>query len=47
MSPDKGTSLALVPRMLAQAEIFTGERTALRYLLDPIVDSFYRALKEK
>jgi HlyD family secretion protein/epimerase transport system membrane fusion protein len=39
--------MALVPGMLAQAEIITGERTALRYLLDPIVDSFYRALKEK
>lgn len=39
--------LALVPGMLAQVEIVTGERTALRYLLDPAIDSIYRAMKEK
>lgn len=39
--------MALLPGMLAQTEIVTGERTALRYLLDPIVDSFYRGMKEK
>lgn len=39
--------LALVPGMLAQVEIVTGERTALRYLLDPVIDSIYRAMKEK
>jgi HlyD family secretion protein len=37
----------LVPGMLAQVEIVTGERTALRYLLDPVIDSFGRAMKEK
>lgn len=37
----------LVPGMLAQVEIVTGERSALRYLLDPVIDSFGRAMKEK
>ena len=39
--------MSLVPGMLAQAEIVTGERSALRYLFDPVVDSFHRAMKEK
>lgn len=39
--------MQLVPGMLAQVDIVTGERTALRYLLDPITDSFRRAMKEK
>ena len=39
--------MVLVPGMLAQAEIVTGERTALRYLLDPMIDSFHRGMKEK
>lgn len=39
--------LALVPGMLAQVEIVTGERSALRYLFDPVIDSFHRAMKEK
>lgn len=38
---------ALVSGMLAQVEIVTGERSALRYLLDQVVDSFGRAMKEK
>jgi HlyD family type I secretion membrane fusion protein len=39
--------MTLVPGMLAQVEVVTGERTALRYILDPIIDSFHRAMKEK
>ena len=39
--------LALVPGMLAQVEIVTGERSALRYLFDPIINSVQRAFKEK
>ena len=44
---DSADRLALVPGMLAQVEIVTGERSALRYLLDPVIDSFHRAMKEK
>jgi HlyD family type I secretion membrane fusion protein len=39
--------MTLVPGMLAQVEVVTGERTALRYILDPVIDSFHRAMKEK
>lgn len=39
--------MTLIPGMLAQVEVVTGERTALRYLLDPVVDSMHRAMKEK
>lgn len=39
--------LALVPGMLAQVEIVTGERSMLRYLFDPIINSMQRAFKEK
>ncbi len=38
--------MTLVPGMLAQVEIVTGERSALRYLLDPVIESFHRAMKE-
>lgn len=37
----------LVPGMLAQVEIITGERSALRYLLDPLIESFQRSMKEE
>jgi HlyD family type I secretion membrane fusion protein len=39
--------MVLVPGMLAQVEIVTGERTALRYLVDPVIASLHRAMKEK
>jgi HlyD family type I secretion membrane fusion protein len=39
--------VALVPGMLAQVEIVTGERSALRYIFDPIINSMQRAFKEK
>jgi HlyD family type I secretion membrane fusion protein len=39
--------MTLVPGMLAQAEVVTGERSAFRYLIDPVVESFHRAMKEK
>lgn len=39
--------MTLVPGMLAQVEVVTGERSALRYLIDPVVESFHRAMKEK
>jgi len=38
---------ALTPGMLAQVEIVAGKRSALRYLLDPVVDSLGRAFKEQ
>lgn len=37
----------LYPGMPAQVFIIKGTRTFLRYLMDPITDSFYRAFKEK
>lgn len=37
----------LMPGMLAQVEVVTGERTAFRYIIDPVVESFHRAMKEK
>ncbi len=36
----------LIPGMLAQVEIAAGQRSAMRYLFDPIIDSFNRAFKE-
>ena len=36
----------LIPGMLAQVEIAAGERSAMRYLFDPILDSMRRAFKE-
>lgn len=36
----------LIPGMLAEVEIAAGQRSALRYLFDPIIDSFHRAFKE-
>ncbi len=34
------------PGMLAQVEIITGSRTVLRYLIDPVEESFHRSFKE-
>ena len=39
--------MTLAPGMQAQVEIVTGERSALRYLLDPVIESTHRAMKEK
>lgn len=39
--------MELHPGMLAQAEIVTGERNVLEYLIEPIVSSFQRAFKEE
>ena len=36
----------LTPGMLAQVEVVAGQRSALRYLFDPITDSIGRAFKE-
>lgn len=36
----------LIPGMLAQVEIAAGERSAMRYLFDPVLDSMRRAFKE-
>jgi HlyD family secretion protein len=38
--------MTLQPGMLAQVEIVTGRRSALRYLLDPLIDSSRRAFWE-
>lgn len=40
---DKGL---LTPGMLAQVYVISGSRSAIRYLIDPIIDSFGRAFKE-
>jgi multidrug efflux pump subunit AcrA (membrane-fusion protein) len=36
----------LTPGMLAQVDIVSGRRTALRYLFDPVIDSMQRAFRE-
>lgn len=36
----------LTPGMLAEVEIVTGKRTAMRYLFDPVLDSMRRAFHE-
>lgn len=41
-----GDGLAVVPGMQAEVLIVTGERTFLDYLMQPILDSFNRALRE-
>jgi len=37
----------LFPGMIATVDIVFGERTVMRYLLDPIIDSFRKAFKEQ
>lgn len=37
---------ALTPGMLAEVSIVAGRRTVLRYLFDPVIDSFGRAFRE-
>ncbi len=39
--------LSIRPGMQAEVKIVTGERTLLRYLLDPILDAMFKGLKEK
>ena len=39
--------LELKPGMRAEITIITGERTLLRYLLDPVTDNMFRAFNEK
>jgi len=39
--------VALVPGMLAQVEFVAGQRSVLRYILDPVIHSFQRAFMEK
>lgn len=36
----------LTPGMLAEVSVISGRRTVLRYLFDPVIDSFGRAFKE-
>ncbi len=43
----KSRKLELHPGMQAEVQIVTGERTLLKYLLDPITDTMFRAFKEK
>lgn len=37
----------LIPGMLAQVSIISGKRSALRYLFDPILESYARAFREQ
>ena len=43
---DQDTPIELLPGMPAEAMIMTGERTALDYLIGPLVDSFRRSFRE-
>jgi HlyD family secretion protein len=43
----KGKNLELKAGMRAEIMIITGKRTLIRYLLDPITDSVFRAFNEK
>jgi multidrug efflux pump subunit AcrA (membrane-fusion protein) len=36
----------LTPGMLAEVSVVSGKKSALRYLFDPVLDSFHRAFKE-
>lgn len=44
---EKADGTTLIPGMIAEIEIVTGERTALQYLLDPLVHSFRKAMLEE
>lgn len=41
------SDVKLFPGMIATVDIVFGERTVIRYLLDPILDSFRKAFKEQ
>ena len=43
----KPRNLKLMPGMIADVNIITGERTLLRYLLDPIIDQAFKSFNEK
>jgi HlyD family secretion protein len=43
----KKLNLELYPGMQAEVQIVTGERTLLKYLLEPITDNMFKAFKEK
>ena len=43
----KTRGIKLQPGMQAEVQIVTGERTLLKYLLDPVTDTMFKALKEK
>jgi HlyD family secretion protein len=43
----KSRKLELHPGMQAEVQIVTGTRTLLRYLLDPIIDTAFKAFREK
>jgi HlyD family secretion protein len=43
----KANKLSLHPGMQAEVQIITGTRTLLRYLLDPLTDTMFKAFREK
>jgi HlyD family secretion protein len=43
----KAKNLVLHPGMQAEVQIVTGTRTLLRYMLDPVTDTMFKAFKEK
>lgn len=43
----KAKNLVLHPGMQADVNIVRGERTLLRYLLDPLIDTMFKAFKER
>lgn len=42
-----GEPLPIIPGMIAQVDILTGERTVLEYLLSPVLRARYTALRER
>lgn len=43
----KSKKLELHPGMMSEVQIITGTRTLLRYLLDPVTDTMFKAFREK
>jgi len=47
LKPDLGENLPIIPGMMAQVDIITGEKTLLSYLLKPILRAKTNALRER
>ncbi len=47
LKPDLGENLPIIPGMMAQVDIITGEKTLLTYLLKPILRAQTTALRER
>ncbi len=47
LAPDLGENLPIIPGMMAQVDIITGDKTLLAYLLKPILKAQANALRER